>query len=182
MSHNVPLPAHRYVWVDRAIVSAEPGPRIPALWFGLSSTAGRAFGHHVLLDSGATILDLPPHAIAFTPNSPSTTLHRAQAWDCFGEHAHATHWPTYTGLPVRFLDRQHHETGDTGHHLGLAVDWTHNGYSDCPEQHKWLWAIQRTDGTLTWQPQDYFLTNDPSFTDGPPVRIIRQSRIWSVEA
>lgn len=181
MSHNVALPAHRYVWVDRAIVSGTAGPRIPALWFGISSTPARAFGHHVLLDSGTTILDLPPHAIAFTPDAPTPTLHAAQAWDAFGTDAHITAWPTFAGLKVAFLDAQHVHTGQTGHHLGLAVDWTDNGYSDCPEQHKWLWAIQHDQGYLTWQPQDRFLTDDPSFTDGPPVRIVRQSRVWSVE-
>ena len=65
MSHNISLPRHRYVWVVPSFVLRDPmrTALVPAVWVGVSVTAGRSIGCHVLLESGAIVVDLPLHAL-----------------------------------------------------------------------------------------------------------------------
>ena len=79
------LPRHRYVLVDSVFTHTTPCGFVPAVWFGLVSNAGRAWGCTVMLESGAVYRALPPHAIAFTEYpTPNWTIQDAQTWDCYG--------------------------------------------------------------------------------------------------
>ena len=63
------LPHHQYVQVDTRFTHTQPVlPSTPAVWFGLVSYPGRAWGCTVLLESGAVYRNLPLHALAHTPN------------------------------------------------------------------------------------------------------------------
>jgi hypothetical protein len=186
--HNVPLPKHRYVWVDDAFVAREPeGKLLPAVWFGISSHPGRAFGCHVLLECGATVIDLPLHCLRWKENAPlvesEDELSESVAWDSFGWHAEIFESSYLAGLDVRVLNNTHTEF--VAHATAwFAIDWLNNGWSDYPEQHKWLWVVAAKDGRLMAVPQDKLLFEEVSFTDDvafPNGGIKRQTQIWSAE-
>lgn len=185
MSHNIPLPTHRYVHVRSSFVldAPEAGPTLPAVWWGVSSSPGRALGCHVLLENGALVLDLPPHAVALSADAPAVALPDVQPWDCFGWAIEAVEVPFLDGLPASLLDAAHHATGEHGRLLGLGFDWTANGYSAEPEQHKMLWVVAHADGSLRLLPQDRLLVEDRSFTlvHGVP-RVQRQRAVWRGES
>jgi len=186
--HNVPLPKHRYVWVDDAFVAKEPeGKLLPAVWFGVSTHPGRALGCHVLLECGATVIDLPLHCLRWTEDAPlvesDREIYKSIAWDCFGWKLEVFESPYLTGLDVGVLNRDHNDVTVKGS-AWFAIDWLDNGWSDYPEQHKWLWVIAAEDGRLMAIPQDRLLFKDISFTDHVPFPnggIKRQTQIWSAE-
>ena len=69
------LPRHQYVWVDGTFMGSEGWH--PAVWFGLHSQPGRAWGCTILLECGAIYRDLPLHALAFQPEVGATYLFTA---------------------------------------------------------------------------------------------------------
>ena len=84
-NHIGELPKHQYVWVRDSFVLKEPtGAMIPAIWFSLASTPGRAWGCTVMLESGAIYRGLPPHAIAFSTDPGEWAIEQSQRWDCYG--------------------------------------------------------------------------------------------------
>ena len=183
MPHNVPLPTHRYVWVRDTFVHREPtGALVPAVWYGVSSTHGRAFGCHVLLESGAMVLDLPLHALSHDANvEGEPSIQEAVAWDSFGEDVEVYAVPYLAGLTATLLNDRHQLTELQGA-LWFALDWVRNGYSDYPEQHKHLWIVAVDGGAFCALPQDRLLVHEASFTDVtgvPPVA--RQRTVWSAE-
>ena len=78
------LPRHQYCYVDSAFTHREPIGLVPALWYGLVSMRGRAWGLTVMLESGAVYRNLPPHAIAFAQDAPPWDIKDAQRWDVYG--------------------------------------------------------------------------------------------------
>jgi hypothetical protein len=108
--HNVALPKHRYVWVDDSFVAKEPqGKLLPAVWFGISSHPGRALGCHVLLDCGATVIDLPLHCLRWREEAPPVEgedeITRSIYWDCFGWDAEIFEPPYLSGLYGKIPER-----------------------------------------------------------------------------
>lgn len=177
--HNVALPHHRYVMVRPGFCTPDWSP---AVWYGLSATHGRAFGCHVLLESGANVVDLPLHALASTTDSPSVTLDDVCQWDAYGSTIECYAPPYLVGLTARLLTADHrHDTGQVAT-LCFAIDHIGDGYSAAPEQHKHLWVAQREDGAYICFPQDRYLVTEASFTRlaGIPV-VYRQREVWSVE-
>ena len=59
------LPKHLYLNVDTAFTHKHPQGYMPAIWFAITSTPGRAWGCHVLLENGAIYRNLPLHALHF---------------------------------------------------------------------------------------------------------------------
>jgi hypothetical protein len=185
MSHNISLPRHRYVYVIPSFVLRDPlrTALVPAVWIGLSVTAGRSIGCHVLLENGAVVVDLPLHALrgAMVEYAP-LPLSEVVSWDCYGNSAEA--WePSYlSGLACTILTDDHKWMVDAGT-MWFCVDHVGDGYSLAPEQHKHLWIVERTrDHAIMLLPQDRVLVEEKSFTviDGiPPIK--RQSTIWSAE-
>jgi len=65
VAHNIDLPRHRYCHVIEAAVhrKGREDKTLPCVWWGMSATPGRMFGCHILIESGAVIVDLPLHAL-----------------------------------------------------------------------------------------------------------------------
>ena len=112
--HNVALPVHRYVYVRPGFCAREWSP---AVWYGLSATHGRAFGCHVLLESGANVVDLPLHALAHTADALPVTLEDVCQWDAFGDAIECYAPPYLVGLSATILSADHRE--DTGQRATL---------------------------------------------------------------
>jgi len=186
MAHNIDLPRHRYVHVIEAAVlqSGAKDKTIPAVWWGMSATPGRMFGCHILLESGAMVVDLPLHCLRH--RADATHLMRyfeAQQWDAYGWSLEA-HEPAFlSGLDCRVLAEDHKSVRDVGT-LWFLLDHVRDGYSLEPAQHKHHWVVALYDGGFTCVPQDMLLVNERSFTApaGPIPPIKRQTRVWSCES
>lgn len=191
MPHNCDLPRHRYVWVHPHFVLPEKElventDPIPAVWYGISAIPNRMMGCHVVLETGATVLDLPLCALQATdhrlePLRPSDTA----TWDCFGDNVEV-YCPSYLeDREVELLDRHHRRPGTTADlgRIWFAIDFCGDGFSSAPEQHKHLFVVARVDGRLVQLPQDQLLVRDRSFTEvGKEVpRIRRQTKTWQAE-
>ena len=79
------LPFHKYIWVDSSFIRTDGTGFESAVWFGLVSQYGRAWGLNVLLECGAIYRSLPPHAIAFNKTPEPWTVNDAQVWDCYSD-------------------------------------------------------------------------------------------------
>ena len=185
--HNANLPKHRYVWVSDSFVAREPeGKLLPGIWFGVSSHPGRAFGCHVLLECGATVIDLPLHSPRWKEDAhlESMDLSQAVQWDSFGWNVEVFESSYLSGLDVSVLSEDHRLVTSTGT-AWFALDWIDNGWSNYPEQHKWLWVVATASGDLMAVPQDRLLFSEASFTAPdaglPRGGIKRQTQIWSAE-
>jgi len=160
VAHNIDLPRHRYCHVIEAAVhrKGREDKTLPCVWWGMSATPGRMFGCHILLESGAIVVDLPLHALRHERDVPWMTQwlpEQAQRWDAYGWHLEE---------------------------LWFLLDHVRDGYSAEPSQHKHHWVVALTGGTFTCVPQDMLLVQELSFTavDGiPPIK--RQSTLWSCE-
>ncbi len=184
MSHNIDLPRHRYCYVIEAAVlkGGSQEQTLPCVWWGMSATPGRMFGCHILLESGAMVVDLPLHALRHKAHA--THLWKpweAQRWDAYGWSLE-TYEPAYlSDLRCRVLSADHKAVEDIGE-LWFAIDHVRDGYSLEPGQHKLHWIVALHQGVFTCVPQDMVLVNELSFTtpQGIP-RIKRQTKVWSCE-
>lgn len=181
--HNVPLPMHRYVHVDRATVLTDAtSGTIPAIWFGVAVQHGRAPTAHVLLENSAIVHDLPWRALAWRPDALAVTARDVIGWDAYGDAAELVTFQILADLGVHVLTREHdawlmHATG-----TGLALDYVGNGYALEPAQTKVHHVVYLANGRIGLFPQDRLLWRDASFTvaDGiPPIR--RQTTYDTVE-
>jgi hypothetical protein len=191
-AHNLSLPRHRYVWIVPTFVLQDAAPGddlLPAVWYGVSVQPGRVMGCHVLLESGALIVDLPLHALRCRPDAVSSAhawrVQDAVRWDGFGWAAEVFEPQYLTGLSARLLDDRHRPTTDVGT-LWFCVDHVGDGYSSEPAQHKHLWIVAlEASGVFAQRPQDQLLVIESSFTevlaDGLVPRIRRQTQVWTAE-
>ena len=184
VSHNIDLPRHRYVHVIEAAVhrKGRADKTLPCVWWGMSATPGRMFGCHILLESGAMVVDLPLHVLRHTPDAVGAWYpEQAQRWDAYGWSLEA-HEPAYlSGLTCAVLSADHARIEDGGT-LWFLLDHVRDGYSLEPAQHKHHWVVALDSGTFTCLPQDMLLVRETSFTEAGPIpRIERQSALWSCE-
>jgi hypothetical protein len=174
------LPHHQYVYVDTSFISREAG-WTRAVWFGLNSHPGRAWGLHVLLESGAIYRSLPPHAVAFAPDADPWTIQQAQRWDCYGRQ-----------FSLLIYDYLYSLDGvarvGSGEEVPVSYLFTAvpigDAYTDAPEQGKEFLFLRTDRGRLTIQPTDKMLFREASFTApgaGWPTHLRRQTEVWSVE-
>lgn len=186
IGHNLSLPRHRYCFVRAGYVQPEGSMTdlIPCVWWGVSVTPGRMMGCHVLLESGALVVDLPLSALHAHPtegaNDPRPYW-EAGVWDCFGWEAECFVPDLLEDMRCEVLSTDHQITGETGR-LWFAIDFIDDGYSLAPGQHKHLWVVALDTGHFTQVPQDMLLVQDKAFTqvDGVP-KITRQDRIYRAE-
>lgn len=175
------LPHHLYVQVDSTFCASGPRRWLPAVWFGLVSYPGRAWGCTVMLESGAVYRNLPLHALASVPDAPDWTIQDAQHWDCYGWSFAAHVYPYLSGL------RCHAKTASGVYPGGYVCSIVPVGdaFSAVPEQAKEFTLIVTDHGRYTAQPTDRVLFEDKSFTHNPdrvwPQDLIRQCQTWSVE-
>jgi hypothetical protein len=178
------LPRHRYVWVISGFISNAPEvTMLPAVWFGLTSIEGRAWGLNVMLESGAVYRNVPPHGIRFCDDAPEMgewNVSDAQKWDCYGDR--------FTTIEYRYFRERrvfvHHERGVQGGEYLFSAAPIGDGFSLAPEQAKEFSFIKLDNDYLTIQPTNYVLFDDRSFTvDNAkfPTDLIRQTRVWSAE-
>lgn len=186
-AHNLDLDPHRYVWVDPYFIAHSDGPTvgesIPAVWWGVSLTAGRTLGCHVLLENRALVLDLPLMALHCKPGLLSGVTLASGPWDCFSDAGEIVAPAYLDNARVYTLDHRHTLTGMRGR-IWFGVDFHDgNGYSRHPAQHKILWVIAMDHGGFAWLPQDQMLVHEESFTDGPleVPKIKRQELVWRNE-
>lgn len=188
MPHNANLPKHTYCWVRQSFVYRDGADDVlvPCIWFGISSHPGRAFGCHVLLENGALVLELPLHALVPDSRKPFDAvreIHEHQAWDAFGWDVDTFEVPYLQMLRATVLDENHKTTGMEAYPV-FVVDWKDNGFSDYPEQHKWLFIVETDDNRYMALPQDRLVFEDSSFTHFDMAtlsRIKRQTEVWSCE-
>ena len=186
-AHNLDLDPHRYVWVNPHYIMPDHavGERrsVPAVWWGVSLTAGRTLGCHVLLESRALVLDLPLIALHCRPDVVHLSSNPSGPWDCFSDAGEIVAPAYLDNARVYLLDQKHQITNERGR-IWFGVDFHDgNGYSRHPAQHKILWVIARDNGLFAWLPQDQMLVHEESFTDGPLLvpKIKRQELVWRNE-
>lgn len=171
---------HQYVWVDQFFTRKNvAGAYIkyePAIWFAVSAKPGRAWGLHLLLENGAVIRDIPPHAMAFCPLPESPwTIEDAQSWNVYGADFSLEEYPLFKEGDVLVYPDQH------GKYLFTAIPMN-DGYTEEPEQAKEFSFIKLDNGRLTIQPTNLILFIDKSFTNisGFPEDIKPQGVKWVV--
>ena len=161
-----PIPRHLYLWVDTTFTHREPHGFQPAVWYGLSSFPGRAWGLSVMLESGALYRNLPPHAVAFAPQAEPWTLRDAQLWDCYGYTWHALEYPFLAGLDAR-ARLPHRAPPDVDCQYLFSLAPIGDAYSAAPDQSKEFQFLQTAGQRLTIQPTNRVVFQDASFNPGP---------------
>lgn len=176
------LPRHLYVFVDSSHTHKPPKGWLPAVWFGLVSFPGRAWGCTVMFESGAVYRNLPPHAIAFTDKpEPKWSIKDAETWDVYGLAFSCVEYRYLSALDlkVRANGKEY-----PGHYLFTAAP-IGDGFSAYPEQAKEFSFVRLDNDRLTIQPTNHLLFVERSFTSNPtgrfPTDLKRQVEIWSCE-
>ena len=176
------LPRHQYVWVDSRHTHKTDLGYLPALWYGLVSYPGRAWGCTVMLESGAIYRNLPPHAIAFQAEPVGDwDITDAQTWDCYGYEFETLEYGYLSGLDclVRANGQEH-----DGTYL-FTVAPVGDGFSAAPEQSKEFVFAKLENGYLTIQPTNNTIFRERSFTTNElmsfPSGLKRQTDVWSCE-
>lgn len=176
-SSSASLPRHYYVWVDQSFIREGGSGYEPAVWFGLHSHPGRAWGCHVMLESGAFYRGLPPHALAFSPEPDQHhwTLKQAQIWDCYGRDFALLIYDYLDGLRVSI------RSGETGEYLFTAVPQG-DAFTHDPSQGKEFMFIRTSGDRLTIVPTNNLLFEERSFTvDAGWPRLKKSTEVWSCE-
>jgi len=175
------IPTHRYVWVDSEYTHEEPCGLVEAMWVGLTSIPGRAWGINVILrNGGALYRNIPPHAVAFTPTHYPCfewLIEYAQLWDCYSYHFSVLQNPILQGLGVSVKVE---DTIYAGEYL-FSVTHMHDGWSDTPEQDKEFIFIKLNNGRLTIQPTNRVRFIDHSFVTPDLPNLKTQTDIYTCE-
>lgn len=175
------IPKHQYVYVDTSHTHIEPIGFIPAVWFGLVSYPGRAWGLNVMFENGAIYRNLPPHAVAFSPDDETNwTVKDAQTWDCYGIEFSCLEYSYLAGLDCLVRTNGNEEMGN----YLFTVAPIGDAFSAYPEQAKEFSFIRLRNDRLTIQPTNNLIFRERSFTDKEmlfPKGMKRQIAIWSCE-
>jgi hypothetical protein len=158
------IPKHQYIFVESSFTHDEPQGFVPAIWYGLVSQHGRAWGCTVMLECGAVYRNLPPQALAFVENpEPNWPAFCAQRWDCYAAQ--------FTTLEYTFLKDQKCTTlcGPTDHehngHYLFSASHIGDGWTEEPSQNKEFMFIALNNGRLTIQPTNKIIFRDDSFVE-----------------
>ena len=177
------LPHHQYCFVDTSFTHRAPEvSSIPAIWFGLVSYPGRAWGCNLLLESGAVYRNLPLHSLAHKREGLDQPweAREAQHWDCYGSGFTTLAYDTLRGLECLA------KTADTttrGEYI-CTIAPVGDAYSAVPSQSKELVLVALNNGRYTLQPTDRVVFRDLSFTVGDggfPRGLRRQDETYSAE-
>ena len=179
-SKIAPLPTHRYVLVDTTFTHKSPCGFADAMWVGVTSIPGRAWGINVILrDGGCLYRNLPPHSISFGQNDPVVwNIQNSQLWDCYSYHFTIVQSPILRGLRMRAKVRGEVLTGEYLFHVTHVDD----GWSDSPDQDKEFYFIKLDNGRLTIQPTNRITFVDASFIVNDKIPELKLSEtIYSCE-
>jgi hypothetical protein len=186
-----------YCWIRSEYLYGGTIPEgVPKLYecqlIGIRSARGRAIGFHILMENGACWAPpaVPLSALVHDVNRtqlpelvPHKELRHLQAWDCFGDTFSAHR---FDALPTCVWGRlPHTKDWEKGEYL-FTIDWTDNGYSDTPWQHKQGHVIALNSGHFCMLPNNYLCWNDPSFTNpflktGEIPKFTANRKVYSVE-
>ena len=172
------LPKHQYVWLEPDACGKHDW--IQAVWFGLNSYQGRAWGCHVMLECGAVYRNVGLHQIAHRKYANPWKPSQAATWDCYGRQFSVLEYDFLSHMQarVRLQDRSEHE----GMYLFTAVP-IGDAFSYHPEQSKEFYFIKLDNGRYTAQPTNHVLINDKSFCGEIewPIFLRRQTDWFSSE-
>lgn len=175
------IPIHKYIWVDTKFTHKSECGFMPAVWFGLVSQPGRAWGLNVMFENGAVYRNIPPHAISFSedPKKKNWNIKNSQLWDCYGYNWSATEYTFLKGLRCKVQLGNKFYFGD---YLFTAIPLL-DGFSETPNQSKEFKFIQLDNDRLTIQPTNKVFFIDKSFTEEnlPAAQLKLQTEIFSVE-
>ena len=173
------IPKHQYVWIDSNFTHKKPSGFVPAVWFGLTSFPGRAWGFNVMFENGAVYRNIPPHAISFSEKPEKDwNINNAQLWDCYGYDWSAIEYTYLKGLKCscKINDVYLH-----GQYL-FTVAPIEDGFSNSPSQSKEFKFIQLDNDRITIQPTNKVIFIDKSFTEeGNSDELKLQTRVYSCE-
>lgn len=173
------LPKHQYIWVDSKFTHKNSSSFVPAIWFGLTSFPGRAWGFNVMFENGAVYRNVPPHAISFSANPEKNwSIKDSQLWDCYGYNWSALEYTYLKGLKclcrVNDLDYR-------GEYL-FTVAPIEDGFSNEPSQSKEFKFIKLDNGRITIQPTNKVFFIDKSFTEEVVFHELKlQTEVYSCE-
>lgn len=159
-SHAGSLPSHRYVWIEPNAIGTHDWMR--AVWFGLTSYPGRAWGCHVLLECGAVYRNVPLHRVAHRKTEEPWRPQDAQTWDAYGWQFSAIEYLYLASNNVLVKLRDKREIrGEYWFTIVPVAD----AFSAAPEQSKEFYFCALDNGRITAQPTNHVLVEDRSFTD-----------------
>jgi len=171
------LPRHLYVSVDGSFMGTQ-GVH-DAVWFGLHSHPGRAWGCTVLLENGAVYRNLPPHALSWKSPLAPWTIEQAQLWDCYSSQFSIHIYNYLDGLSA-IANVCGQDTPCS--YLFTAIPYG-DGFTEEPTQDKEFMFLRTDHGRLTIQPTNRVRFVDKSFTsekaDWPKLTV--QSSVYSCE-
>jgi len=177
-AHAGSLPRHHYVLIEPNAIGTHGW--LKAVWFGLTSYPGRAWGCHVLLECGAVYRNVPLHQIAMRETDTPWTPSQAATWDAYGWEFSTIEYPYLCSVNarVRLRDKSEHD----GQYLFTAVP-IGDAFSAYPEQSKEFFFVALDNGRITAQPTNHVLIEERSFTREIewPKFLKRQDQVWSAE-
>jgi hypothetical protein len=154
------IPVHQYVHIDSRYTHKEPCGFVEAMWVGITSIPGRAWGINVILrDGGAMYRNVPPNAISFSKEYNEWSIKQAQLWDCYSYDFTTLANPHLRGLRMQV---KINDVILSGEYL-FNVTHVNDGWSDTPEQDKDFYFIKLDNGRLTIQPTNRITFRDASF-------------------
>jgi hypothetical protein len=174
---------HQYVYVDSRFTHKQPEGFIPAVWFGVVSFPGRAWGCNLLLESGAIYRNIPLHALAFSASPEPIVWSEvgSQTWDCYGYDFTLIEYRYLAGLRCKAKTKQ----GDfAGSYLFTAAP-IGDGFSENVEQSKEFTFVRLENDRITVQPTNNLVFEERSFTTNKdmawPTGLKRQTEVYTAE-
>lgn len=174
------IPKHQYIWVDSTFTHKDPVGFVRAVWFGLVSFPGRAWGLNVMFENGAVYRSVPPHAVSFSenPKQKAWRIEDSQLWDCYGYNWTSVEYTYLKGLSCSCKIRENIFGGE----YLFTVAPIEDGFSNSPDQSKEFKFIKLDNGRLTVQPTNKVVFHDKSFTeDNIKINLKLQTEYYSCE-
>lgn len=175
------IPIHKYILIDSMFTHEKSIGLQEAMWTGITSIPGRAWGLNVIFRLGGMMYrNVPPHAVSFVSEPESLwSIDDAQAWNCYSDHFTVFEDPVLSGMRVSVKTAN-------GIHQGQYIFSTahmYDGWSEAPDQDKMFVWCMLDNGRLTIQPNNRIMFQDSSYiinTQTPP-RLLLQENVYSVD-
>lgn len=175
------IPRHQYILVDSHFTHEAPIGWQEAMWVGVTSIAGRAWGLNVIFRLGGMLYrNVPPHAVAFTKDpDPIWCIDNAQAWNCYSDHFVVYDDAVLRGMRVSVKTSAGIQNGE----FMFATSHMEDGWSEAPEQDKMFMWCKLDNGRMTIQPNNHVRFFDASFiiNASPIPRLLLQETVYQVD-
>lgn len=175
------IPHHKYILVDSMFTHEKSIGLQEAMWTGITSIPGRAWGLNVVFRLGGMMYrNVPPHAVAFRHDPQQFwNIDESQAWNCYSDHFTIFEDPVLSGMRVSVKTARGIEQG----YYMFATAHLYDGWSEAPEQDKMFVWCMLDNGRLTIQPNNRIMFQDSSYIINAqtPPRLILQETVYSVD-